>query len=120
MGIHGLTERATLLGEVAEPDLEFDAISAVGCHSEDGALGVALELGVLEEGLLGECGLVGDSGRVVHDLFGILADDLAGEGRQEESQGSVGSHFERGCEGGSEVRTTYACSVSDRLCATDG
>ena len=119
MGMHGLTKRATLLGEVAELDLKLDAISAVGCHGEDGALGVALELGVLEEALLGECGLVGHSGRVVHDLLSILADDLAGEGRQEESQGSVDSHSERGCDGGSEMRTTYACSVSDRLRATD-
>lgn len=120
MGMYGLTEGATLLGEVAELDLELDAISAVGCHGKDGAFRVAVELGILKEALLGECGLEGHSGRVVHDLFSILADDLADEGRQEKGQSSVGSHSERGYDGGSEMRTTYSCSVSDRLCATDG
>lgn len=93
-----ITEGTSLLGKVAELDLELDAVSITRSFSLDKALDVAVDCGIFEETLLGKGGLVFDTNRVVVDSGSIvrviLAKNLPGKRREQDGHDSLSAHFE--------------------------
>lgn len=81
-----ITEGTSLLGKVAELDLELDAVSITRSFSLDKPLHIAVDCGIFEERLLGKGSLVFDTNRVVVDSGSIvrviLANNLSGKRRE--------------------------------------
>lgn len=94
-GLQQHTERAAFLRQVLKPDLEGNAVSALGRNGGDVAPGVALEISVLEESILRKGSTVSHSNRVVSDWQCILTKDLADQGGRENGESCLHLHLER-------------------------